>query len=118
MNPKIFEHLPKEKILRIFISVSTNINKNGERIISGRKMRFVRRMVRDSLYRGADAERTLEMWVNVLNGEDKYLYPYRNNADIDFDTFHSFEPSIMRPYVVSLISDELAERSPYAKTVL
>ncbi len=118
MNPLIYSHLPKEKQLRIFISVSTNINKNGKRIISGRKMRFVRRMVRDSIYRNADAERTLAMWVNVLNGEDKNLYPYRKNADIDFDTFHMFEPAVMRPYVTALISEELAAREPYAKTVL
>ncbi len=118
MNPQIYAHLPKEKQLRIFISVSTNVNKDGKRIISGRKMRFVRRMVRDSIYRGADAERTLNMWVNVLNGEDKNLYPYRGNADVNFDTFHAFEPAVMRPYVLSLISDELAEREPYAKTVL
>ncbi len=118
MNPKIYSHLPKEKQLRIFISVSTNVNKDGKRIISGRKMRFVRRMVRDSIYRAADAERTLRMWVNVLNGEDKNLYPFRKNADIDFDTFHAFEPAVMRPYVLKLISEELAEAEPYAKTVL
>ncbi len=118
MNPLIYSKLPKEKQLRIFISVSTNINKDGKRIISGRKMRFVRRMVRDSIYRGADAERTLDMWVNVLNGEDKNLYPYRENADINFDTFHAFEPCVMRHYVTSLISEELAAREPYARTVL
>ena len=71
LNPKIFEQLPKEKILRIFISVSTNVYDGFERILSGRKMRFIRRMVRDSIYRGADAERTLKMWENVLLGIDE-----------------------------------------------
>ncbi len=118
MNPQIYAHLPHEKILKIFISVSTNVNKNSERIISGRKMRFIRRMVRDSIYRASDAEKTLDMWVNVLNGEDKNLYPYRKNADIDFNTFHDFELSVMKPYVLKLISDELAEKNLYAKTVL
>lgn len=118
LNPKVFEHLPQSKILKIFISVSTNINQDGERIISGRKMRFVRRMVRDSLYRGADAQKTLDMWVNVLRGEDKYLYPYRSFADIDFNTFHDFEPCVMRKYAEELISEQLAEQNDYAKTVL
>ena len=118
MNPRIFEHLPSEKVLRIFISVSTNINADGERILSGRKLRFTRRMVRDSVYRGADALRTLEMWGNVIAGEEKYLYPYRKYADIDFDTFHDFEPCIMRKYAERLISKELAEKNSYAKTVL
>lgn len=118
LNPKISEHLPSDRVLKIFISVSTNINDSGERILSGRKLRFTRRMVRDSLYRGADAQRTLELWQNVISGEEKYLYPYRNLADVEFDTFHAFEPGIMRKYAEELISEELAETSEYAKTVL
>lgn len=117
LNPKIFEHLPKDRILRVFISVSTNVNEGGERILSGRKLRFVRRMVRDSIYRGASAERTLDMWTGVLIGEEKYLYPFRENADVDFNTFHAFEPCVMRPYVLKLISDELAESDGFARTV-
>lgn len=118
LNPKIYEHLSTDRAIRIFISVSTNINEDGERIMSGRNMRFVRRMVRDSIYRNADAERTLEMWGNVLIGEDKYLYPFRKNADFDFDTFHAFEPGVMKKYAQNLISKELAEKNSYAKRVL
>ena len=118
MNPKISEHLPSDRILRIFISVSTNVNENGERILSGRKVRFTRRMVRDSIYRNADAERTLSLWDNVIEGEEKYLYPYRNLADVDFNTFHEYEPCVMRAYAERLISGELAEKNSYANTVL
>lgn len=118
LNPRIFEHLPKDRIMRIFISVSTNITYEGEPIISGRKIRFLRRMIRDSIYRDADAERTLSMWGNVLQGEDKYLYPYRAYADLQFDTFHDFELGVMASYAKRLISNELADQSEYAKTVL
>lgn len=118
LNPLIFSSLPEERTFKLFISVSTNINKGGERILSGRKIRFIRRMVRDSIYRNALAERTLSMWKNVLAGEDKYLYPNRKYADMSFNTFHPFELSVMRPFVISLISEELAELEPYAKTVL
>ena len=118
LNPKIFEHLPENKILRIFISVSTNINDKDERILSGRKLRFTRRMIRDSIYRGADAEKTLELWQNVLLGEEKYLYPFRKYADIDFDTFHGFEPCVMRRFAEKLISPSLAKENEYAGIVL
>ncbi len=118
LNPKICEHLNMSRVLRVFISVSTNINDGGERILSGRKLRFVRRMVRDSVYRGADAERTLDMWQNVLLGEDKYLYPYRGLADIDFNTFHAFEPGVMRKFAEKLISPDLAKKNEYAGIVL
>ena len=118
INPLVFSSIPQERALKIFISVSTNVNESGKRILSGRKIRFIRRMVRDSLYRNADAERTLKMWKNVLIGEDEYLYPNRKNADISFDTFHMFELSVMRGFVERLISEELAEAEPYAKAVL
>lgn len=118
LNPEVFSKLPKDAAIKVFISVSTNINKEGKRILSGRKIRFLRRMIRDSIYRNADAERTLDMWRGVLVGEDKYLYPNRKYADILFNTFHPFELSVMRPYAEALISDELAEKEPYVKTVL
>ena len=118
LNPTICEHLNMDRVLRVFISVSTNINYCGERILSGKKLRFVRRMVRDSVYRGADAERTLELWENVLLGESKYLYPYRSLADVDFNTFHAFEPGVMRKFAEALISPELAKRDEYAGVVL
>ena len=118
LNPQVFSSLPSERAFKLFISVSTNI-KDGEKIIlSGRKLRFIRRMVRDSLYRNASAERTLSMWKNVLVGEDKYLYPTRKYADMSFNTFHPFELSVMRRFVEELISLELSTRDPYAKTVL
>ena len=117
LNPKIFTLLPEENLIKIFISVSTNISKNGDIILSGRKMRFARRLVRDSLYRNTDARETLAMWMNVLAGEDKYLYPTRRYADVSFDTFHHFELGVMRTFIEKFIPDELTEESPYAKTV-
>ena len=103
---------------KIFISVSTNINDgNGKRILSGRKIRFIRRLVRDSIYRDSGAERTLEMWDGVLLGENKYLYPYRNLADASFDTFHEFELAVMKPLAEPLLTEELAKRSALVETV-
>ncbi len=117
LNPKIFTLLPAANLIKIFISVSTNISKGGEIILSGRKMRFARRLVRDSIYRNTDARTTLSMWMNVLEGEDKYLYPTRRYADVSFDTFHHFELGVMRTFIEKLIPDELAEEIPYAKIV-
>lgn len=118
LNPLVFSAIPAERALKLFISVSTNVNFNGERILSGRKIRFIRRMVRDSLYRNASAEQTLIMWKNVLLGEDKYLYPNREYADVNFNTFHPYELSVMSSFVDRLIDDSLAEEDSYAKTVL
>ncbi len=118
LNPIISEAIPSDRCHRLFISLSTNINDGGERLISGRKMRFMRRMVRDGLYRGANAERTLEMWQGVLAAEDVYLYPYRSLADRSLDTFHLFEVGVMRNFVLEMITEELASREPYAAEIL
>ena len=118
LNPLVFSSIPDENALKIFISVSTNVTKHADRILSGRKIRFVRRMIRDSLYRNATAQRTLDFWDGVLHGEDKYLYPTRKYADVNINTFHPFELSVMRPFALKLITEELAEKEPYAKTVL
>ena len=118
LNPKIAKRLSKDAVLKIFVSVSTNINDGERRLLSGRKLRFVRRMVRDSIYRGTDAKRTLEMWGEVLKAEDKYLYPYKKTADVAFDTFHKFEPSVMSGFAKRLIDAELEEKSEYAKAVI
>lgn len=117
LNPVISDGLPRESVLKIFVSVSTNVNNFKERMLSGRKIRFIRRLVRDNLYRAADAKRTLGMWRDVLDAEDVYLYPYKSRADIAFDTFHPFELAVMKKYAVSLISPELAESEWYAGVV-
>ncbi len=118
LNPKISDVLPHECVLKVFVSVSTNIvASDGERLISGRKIRFVRRMVRDSIYRAADAERTLNMWDEVIAAEDVYLYPYKETADVLIDTFHLFELSVMRERALALISRELSEENSFAAIV-
>lgn len=105
LNPAIAMHLPAGGVLRLFVSVSTNIvDENGARLLSGRKIRFLRRLVRDSIFRGADVALTLSLWQSVLDGEDKYLYPYKATADVFFDTFHTFEPGVLKEMAAERIA--------------
>ena len=117
LNPIFSDPFPKESVLKVFVSVSTNINQGDYRIISGKKLRFLRRMVRDNIYRGASADATVAMWANVLDGEEKYLYPYKYTADIMFDSFHIFEPAVLKPFAVKLLGPKLISESPFVKTV-
>ena len=116
LNPRMLSGVPAENVCRLFVSVSTNLNDGGERILSGRKMRFLRRLVRDSLYRGSSAERTLGMWRGVLEGEDNYLYPYKNTAEYSFNTFHDFELGVLKPYAKALLVGPVL-CDPYAESV-
>lgn len=113
LAPVISDVIGGEHCYRLFVSVSTNIVHGGERMLSGRNIRFIRRMVRDGIYRAADAERTLQMWRGVLAAEDVYLYPHRHLADVNIDTFHEFELGVMRSAALGMIPDGLAAREPY-----
>jgi uridine kinase len=105
LNPIMTEGLVTDAVMRVFVSVSTNLIKDGERVLSGRKMRFIRRTSRDYLYRNADAARTLSLWQRVVDGEGKYLYPFRDLADIAFDTFHGFEVAVLKPYASKILEE-------------
>lgn len=117
LNPLINGTLPADKSLKLFVSVSTNINESGDRQISGKKMRFVRRLVRDNLYRGMSAERTIRVWDGVVDGEEKYLYPYKPLADMAFDTFHAFELAVLKPFAERLLTPDVTAASPYAEVI-
>jgi uridine kinase len=118
LNPNIIDMLDESKLFRIYISVSSRVYENdGSVLLSKRDLRFIRRMVRDYKFRSMPVIRTFEIWSSVMRGEDKYLYPYRGLADVDFNTFHAFEPGVMRPFAERLISDELAAKSEYAGIV-
>lgn len=118
LNPKITDALPREQVCKLFISLSTNItDEQGTRILSGRKLRFVRRTVRDLLYRGASAADTLAHWKNVLDGENRHLYPFRAAADWCFDTFHLFEPGVLRAPFLRAVG-EIPPHDPYMQITL
>ena len=59
---------------------------------------------------------TLTLWRQVLEGEDAYLYPYKENAELFFDTFHTFEPGVMRPFAERVMSEE-SLTDPYMRAV-
>ncbi len=109
LNPIITGGLDSDRIIKMFISVSTNINDGEKRILSGRKIRFIRRMTRDSIYRGTGAASTLARWGSVLSGEDKYLYPYRGEAHFKINTFHNYELAIMKPFALRAIETSSGE---------
>ena len=108
LNPLLTDGLATDLVTKVFVSVSTNISIGDDRILSGRKIRFIRRMSRDYLYRAADAARTLSFWQGVLAGEDKYLYPYKETADIRFDTFHFYEIGVMKRLATQVMDESPA----------
>lgn len=88
---------------RLFVSPVAVFSQNGKVVCSSTQLRLMRRMVRDYNFRGASAEYSLSLWGNVLDGEKKYVLPYRSTAHGEIDTTLGYEISVLKPYVLPLI---------------
>lgn len=80
---------------RIYVSVRTRIQE-GEELLHPSKIRLMRRLMRDKLYRGRDQAETFEFFKSVERGEDLYIMPHKHRANFDIDTFIEYEPSVYR----------------------
>ncbi len=115
LNPVITKHIPSERILKIYINVSSRIyDKNKNIVLNKRNMRFIRRMVRDYKFRGNSVEETFKMWITVRYGEDAYLFPFKDNADIKINTIHLYETCILKNTAIELLS-EVSKDSEFYK---
>ncbi len=105
LNPLITEKV-NGKLLKVYINVSSRVcDENGEILLSKRNFRFLRRMIRDYKFRASSVDNTYKLWKNVTIGEDKYLFPYRDNADIKANTIHLYEPCVIKNQALPLLRD-------------
>ena len=88
---------------KLYISARSNVNEGAALRFKGTWMRLTRRAVRDYNFRGTGVDETLEMWVNVRRGEKLYISPFKNRADIIFDSSLPYEVSVMRNYAVPIL---------------
>ncbi len=99
MNPLISDLVPRKNIFKIYISVNRSVeDDNGVQLLSSRQIRLIRRVLRDDRFRGATATETLHLWNNVIDGERKYLYCFKDTADIQLVTFHPYELGVYREH--------------------
>lgn len=115
LNPAITEHLPKDRLLKIYISVSSRIYDGRKNIVlNKRNIRFIRRLVRDYKFRGNSVEETFKMWITVRYGEDSYLFPFKDNADIRINTIHLYEICVLRDLAAELL-EQVSYNSEFYK---
>jgi uridine kinase len=101
--PEIIETLPKQATKSIYISVDEDVMAYGTHF-DKREVRFLRRLVRDYLFRNATPGRTLELWHGVVKNEDINIIPYEGNADYIINSFLPYELGVIKPYVLHKIS--------------
>lgn len=102
LNPMV---TGSENTTKIYVSVRTRlVNDNGS-VLHPRRIRLMRRLMRDNLFRGRKYQEIFNYFSSVSIGEDKYIMPYKHLAEFDIDTFHSYEPSVYKNYLLdSLIA--------------
>ena len=88
---------------KLYISARSNINEGSALRFKGTWMRLTRRAVRDYSFRGTEVATTLEMWANVRRGEKLYISPFKNKADIVFDSSLPYEVPVMKNYAVPIL---------------
>lgn len=102
-NEKIVGVLPQKNLYKIYLSPLTVLNIDNHNRIRTTDNRLVRRMVRDNRGRGYDASKTLASWPKVRKGEEEYIFPYQDNADVVFNTSLIYELAVLKIYVEPLL---------------
>ena len=104
LNPKLaHKNLAKDAIYRVYVCSNSNFQIDDEVVIQAKELRKIRRLIRNFLLRGEKIEHTLDSWKNVLEGEEKYIKPFKNTADYLLDTVHIYEPLLYANYLPDLL---------------
>ena len=103
INPIVTNQLPAEKIKKIYISVKQGIMNGKTELFTANGMRLVRRIVRDYNFRGTKPERTLNMWPMVMEGERKYIKPFRSEVDYTINSLHLYETCVLKNQAIPLL---------------
>jgi len=103
LNDKLSYSLPKDSKFRVYISALTQLNIDEHNRIPTTDCRLIRRMVRDARTRGASAQDTIRMWPTVREGEEAYIFPFQESADMMFNSATVYELSVLKQYAEPLL---------------
>ena len=103
LNEKMSSSLPAESKYKIYISALTCLNVDEHNRITTTDGRLLRRMVRDARTRGTSAQKTMEMWASVRRGEERYIFPFQEQADAMFNSALIYELSVLKQYAEPLL---------------
>lgn len=99
LNPVLTSHIPAENKYKIYVSALTTILLDNHNYIPTTDNRLLRRIIRDYKYRNYSAEETIARWPSVRAGEEKWIFPYQENADAMFNSALLFELAVLKDYV-------------------
>lgn len=103
LNDKLSYTLPDESKFRIYISALTQLNIDEHNPLPTTDARLLRRIVRDARTRGTSAQETIAMWPSVRRGEEKYIFPFQEGADVMFNSALVYEVAALKTYAEPLL---------------
>ena len=113
MNPYLLPRIDPKNTFRIFISALTQISMDEQTHISTSDNRLIRRIIRDSKYRGYKASETIKRWPSVKRGEERNIFPYQENADVMFNSATLYELGVLKKYADPLLKLVLENQPEY-----
>ena len=99
LNDRLTSSVPANQKFKIYISALMNLNLDDHNRIRSTDARLIRRLVRDSRFRGTPVRETLQMWKSVRRGEDRFIFPFQENADTMINSALVYELAIMKKYI-------------------
>lgn len=117
LNPGLTPRIESEKTFRIFVSALTQISIDEHTYIPTTDNRLLRRIVRDSKYRGYDARATIQRWPSVRRGEEKHIFTFQENADMMFNSAHIYELAVLKKYADPLLKQVKENVPEYSEAV-
>ena len=111
LNPELTAQIPEELKYRVYVSALTTILLDDHNYIPTTDNRLLRRIIRDYKYRGVDARETIRRWPSVRAGENKWIFPFQENADAMFNSAMLFEIGVIKQQAEPLL-EQVPENCP------
>ena len=117
LNDNILSNISRKNKYKIYISPLAFINIDNDNRMSMTDIRLLRRMIRDNRTRGYSPEHTLLTWESVRKGEEKYVFPFQDEADIIFNSILAYELSVLKTYAEPLLFSVPEDSSEYMTAI-
>ena len=115
LNPELTTLIPEENKYRVYVSALTTILLDNHNYIPTTDNRLLRRIIRDYKYRSYSAEETISRWPSVRRGEDKWIFPYQENADTMFNSAMLFELAVLKDHALPILNRVPQNRPEYSE---
>ena len=115
LNPELTAHIPQEQIFRVYASALTTILLDNHNYIPTTANRLLRRIIRDYKYRGVSAQETIHRWPSVRAGENKWIFPFQENADAMLNTAMLYELAVIKTQAEPLLQQVPENCEEYAE---